>query len=359
MTTTTTTTQLDFSLFHSSNPAVRAAFCKKLVSQLQQNGFARLTNHGVPASEIDKAFETSRHFFHLPLPLKLLSPHPPTVHPHRGYSAFGIENVSAASATLLSSSPTAVPKLLKDMKESYDIGSPSDPLYGNIWPPPAQVSYGDEFRKAMEGFFGVCYNAELDVLEAISLGLGLRQEGGLKGLHRDGTNELRLTHYPAVRVGEFGCASEGNGKGETGKGNKEAKTRIAAHTDFGSVTLLFQDSVGGLQAAIPPKSSNFIEIESGNPHEIILLVGDCLEKLTGLPACRHRVHLPDALKTEGEEEEEEEEEGEVEARFSIAYFGKPDREASLRPLVEGLVREGVEKYMTAGEFQEMRIQGTY
>lgn len=133
------------------------------------------------------------------------------------------------------------------MKESYDIGSPSDPLYGNIWPPPAQVSYGDEFRKAMEGFFGVCYNAELDVLEAISLGLGLRQEGGLKGLHRDGTNELRLTHYPAVRVGEFGCASEGNGKGETGKGNKEAKTRIAAHTDFGSVTLLFQDSVGGLR----------------------------------------------------------------------------------------------------------------
>lgn len=95
-----------------------------------------------------------------------------------------------------------------------------------------------------------------------------------------------------------------------------------------------------------------------------MLVGDCLEKLTGLPACKHRVHLPDALSLRGTPTEKEENEGEaevVEARFSIAYFGKPDREASLRPLVEGLLlKEGVkEKYMTAGEFQEMRIQGTY
>lgn len=71
-TTTTTTTQLDFSLFHSSNPAVRAAFCKKLVSQLQQNGFARLTNHGVPASGIDKAFETVCR----PVPTHFPSPSP-------------------------------------------------------------------------------------------------------------------------------------------------------------------------------------------------------------------------------------------------------------------------------------------
>lgn len=237
------------------------------------------------------------------------------------------------------------------MKESYDIGSPFDPLYSNIWPP---AGVYDDFRKVMEGFFGVCYAAEMEVLEAISLGLDLKQEGGLGGLHRDATNELRLTHYPAVKVGEFF--------------DKEAKTRIAAHTDFGTVTLLFQDSVGGLQAALPPKSSNFVEIELRNPHEVILLVGDCLEKLTGFPACRHRVHLPDALSLKGialtkeENEGEEEPEPEVEARFSIAYFGKPDRQASLRPLVEGLlVKEDDEtkKYMTAGKFQEMRIQGTY
>lgn len=46
----------------------------------------------------------------------------------------------------------------------------------------------------------------------------------------------------------------------------------------------------------------------------------------------------------------------VDERYSIAYFGKPDRSASLRPMT-GEAKEGA--YMTAGEFQNMRIQGTY
>lgn len=146
--------------------------------------------------------------------------------------------------------------MLKDMKESYDMGSPLDPLYANIWPPGGVY---DDFQKVMERFFGVCYRAELEVLEALEVGLGLGLlagsgnggggGGGLRDLHRDGTNELRLTHYPPVRVGEFGGFGFGSGGEDDGdgKGNEARKTRIAAHTDFGSVTLLFQDSVGGLR----------------------------------------------------------------------------------------------------------------
>jgi isopenicillin N synthase-like dioxygenase len=49
----------------------------------------------------------------------------------------------------------------------------------------------------------------------------------------------------------------------------------------------------------------------------------------------------------------------VTERFSIAYFAKPDRTASLRPVVDALVPKDTEKFLTAGEFQLMRISGTY
>ncbi|KAJ4389994.1 hypothetical protein N0V93_007467 [Gnomoniopsis smithogilvyi] len=321
---------LDFAGFHQEDSVKQVEFCKELVAGLRKYGFVRLVNHDVSPLDIDKAFNTSRQFFELPVKEKLKSPHPLTANPHRGYSAFGVENVAATSNH---GSATPVP-LLKDMKESYDIGSETDPLYANIWPPPGVY---DSFQPTFQAFFTSCYKAELAILEAISIGLDL--SGGrttLSQLHADQTNELRLTHYPAVARGEF-----------------LHSTRIAAHTDFGTITLLFQgDNVGGLQVENPAGSGKFVEIGSGGRHECILNVGDCLRKWTGLCSARHRVHLPEETKQAGGNSNL------VPERYSIAYFAKPDRAASLRPLLPSLEDEN-EIYMTAGEFQNMRIQGTY
>ncbi|KAK6821771.1 Clavaminate synthase-like protein [Apiospora arundinis] len=115
------------------------------------------------------------------------------------------------------------------MKESYDIGSEQDELYKNIWPPKGVY---DAFQPEFTSFFSVCYRAELAILEAISIGLGLPRQR-LGELHADQSNELRLTHYPSVGQESFAHS-----------------TRIAAHTDFGTITLLFQDSVGGTAGRI-------------------------------------------------------------------------------------------------------------
>lgn len=80
----------------------------------------------------------------------------------------------------------------------------------------------------MSSFFSVCYDAELVILDAISIGLGLPIHS-LRELHATQINELRLSHYPEADRADFVNA-----------------TRIAAHTDFGTITLLFQDNVGGL-----------------------------------------------------------------------------------------------------------------
>ncbi|RFU81919.1 oxoglutarate iron-dependent dioxygenase [Trichoderma arundinaceum] len=217
--------RLDFSKFRCADSAERDAFCSQLVSSLKHYGFARLVNTGIPLQDIDEAFKTSRDFFELPLDQKLKSPHPPTANPHRGYSAFGIENVSAVS----NHGTSILRPLLKDMKESYDIGSQQDELYGNIWPP---FGVHDTFQPTFTSFFLTCYRAEIAILEAISIGLGLPAQT-LGQLHTEQANELRLTHYPAVPRGDFAHS-----------------TRIAAHTDFGTITLLFQDDVGGLRKAL-------------------------------------------------------------------------------------------------------------
>jgi isopenicillin N synthase-like dioxygenase len=220
------------------------------------------------------------------------------------------------------------------MKESYDIGSERDELYNNIWPPGDVL---DSFQPTFTSFFSACYRTELAILEAISLGLGLPTQT-LSQLHAAQSNELRLTHYPAVSRGDFAHS-----------------TRIAAHTDFGTITLLFQDSVGGLQMELPPGSGKFVDIESGGPYECILNVGDCLQKWTGLHSARHRVHLPELPQGEKAQPADDV----VDERFSIAYFAKPDRAASLRPLLDSAGSGQQRVYMTAGEFQHMRIQGTF
>ncbi|KAL4886895.1 hypothetical protein BJY04DRAFT_204547 [Aspergillus karnatakaensis] len=312
----------DFAEFYDS--AQRDRFCRELASALREYGFVKLINHGVPPSEVNQAFTEASQFYHLPLEEKLKSPHPPTAHPHRGFSPVGLENVSAVSNY---GRAAGHKPLLKDMKESYDIGSEHDARYANIWPPPGVA---DSFQPTFSSFFQSCYRAELKILEAISIGVGLPAQT-LSDLHADQTNELRLTHYPEVARADF-----------------THSTRIAAHTDFGTITLLFQDGVGGLQMEVPPGSECFVDVPCGErSSECIVNVGDCLSKWTGLHSARHRVHLPGRMTAES-----------VPARFSIAYFAKPDRNVLLRPLLPGSANQD-EQYMTADEFQHMRIAGTY
>ncbi|KAF2636554.1 Clavaminate synthase-like protein [Massarina eburnea CBS 473.64] len=319
--------RFNFNEYQTANGPRRQEFCEKLVASLQKYGFVRLVSHGVQNDLIDRVFDAGRQFYHLPLAEKMKSPHPPTAHPHRGFTPVGVENISSISEFGRDENAPALP-LLKDMKESYDMGSERDELYSNIWPPEGVC---DAFQPAFSEFFQSCYDAENMILDAISEGLGLARDT-LRKMHAKQHNELRCTHYPTVQRDAFSHS-----------------TRIAAHTDFGTITLLFQDHVGGLQVEFPDDSGEFAPIASGGPHECILNVGDCLRQWTGIRSARHRVDLPDGAKNV------------VEERFSIAYFAKPDRDASLHPLLDELRRgeDAAVTYPTAGEFQNMRIAATY
>lgn len=155
-----------------------------------------------------------------------------------------------------------------DDQESYDIGSERDPLWANIWPP---IHILPPFEPFMQDFFNICYLTQQEILTAIAIGLNLAPNT-LTDMHLQQSNEMRLTHYPEIKVSDLfiPCTST--------TPTKIPRTRIAQHTDFGSITLLFQDSVGGLEVEDQIAKGTYKPIESADIDEMILNAGDCLQK---------------------------------------------------------------------------------
>ena len=136
---------------------------------------------------------------------------------------------------------------------------------------------------------------------------------------------------------------------------KLKQTRISEHTDFGMVTLLFQDSIGGLEVADHDHQGEFMSVEPDSKVEILANVGDSLERLTNgyLKSINHRVTIPASLMNSPD--------GMLKERYSIAYFGKAERERSLKPLTS-FVKDGTPaKYddITAYQWNQIKLGLSY
>jgi isopenicillin N synthase-like dioxygenase len=212
------------------------------------------------------------------------------------------------------------------------MGSPHDSLVDNIWVADGKLP---GFRKFMEDFYACCFEVELVILDALAKALEI-SASDLKLLHNKAENEFRLLHYPAVPASDL----------EDG-----TATRIAEHTDFGTITMLFQDSTGGLQVEDQQNLGIFHDVESGDKSEIILNIGDSLQRLTNdtfMAAC-HRVTYPPTIKVGSDEM--------IPERYSVAYFAKPNRVASLLPLSKFVTPATPCKYedITAWDYNNLRI----
>lgn len=68
----------------------------------------------------------------------------------------------------------------------------------------------------------------------MAIGLNLPDEEHFLPSHSGNNNQLRLLHYPPVAVADI-------------HGEGARLTRMPAHSDWGSLTMVFQDNVGGLE----------------------------------------------------------------------------------------------------------------
>jgi len=224
------------------------------------------------------------------------------------------------------------------LKEHFDQGSRSDTEYPTRWPDEGVLP---GFRGFMEDAFETMEGVATQIMAALELACELPPGTFLeKTTHRYNASEMRLNHYPPIESAEI----------ESG-----TVSRIWPHFDLGVITLLFQDTVGGLEFENRKQLDTFERVECGYPTEMIVNVSETLQRWTNgtLPAGLHRVNLPkDLAGNDG---------GVLPERYSIAYFCKADRSASVGPL-EQFVRDGSDpKYedISAIEYHQRRLQSAY
>ncbi|HAS12230.1 MAG TPA: isopenicillin N synthase family oxygenase [Acidimicrobiaceae bacterium] len=110
------------------------------------------------------------------------------------------------------------------------------------------------------------------VLELVALGLGLEREWFRRHLTADPTILFRIFHYPPAGT------------------VPEATWGVQEHTDYGLLTLLAQDDVGGLEVRTP---TGWVEAPPV-PDSFVCNLGDMLERVTGgvYRSTPHRVRRP-------------------------------------------------------------------
>lgn len=303
-----------------------------MIDSFKTVGFVYLVNHGLAKEKIDGMFDWSKKFFKQPVEVKQLAPHPESGAHHRGYSAPGKEKVSqhVYDAGELAKLRAKAP----DAKESFECGREHDPHMSNIWLPDGVLP---GFKEACLDFFWSCYEIEKTLLRALALGLGL-SEDYLVGFHKEADNQLRLLHYPSVSIDEL---------------QRDEIARIGAHSDFGSITLLMQDSAGGLEVESPNQPGVFtsaVPIEGA----IVVNAGDFLNRWSNdtIKSTIHRVLAPPNLTSE---------DGMTPERYSIPYFCTADFGRTVDCLPGTYSEEKPKKYepISAGDYIKFRLTQNY
>jgi isopenicillin N synthase-like dioxygenase len=245
-------------------------------------GFFYLTGHSLPPTLSKAVFDEAARFFAQPEAQKRAVLY--AVSSNRGYVPMKGEALD--------------PGRPSDLKEAFNIGlelppDDTDLIAGrgfratNLWPDLPG------FRDTMLTYFSACHALGLALHRAFALDLGLAP-----GFFDDKLDRpmavLRLLHYPAAPA-----RAEA---GQMGAGE---------HTDYGCVTLLATDGVGGLQ--VRTRSGDWLDAPHV-PGAFVCNIGDCLMRWTNdiYVSTPHRVVSP-----AGRE------------RFSVAFFLDPNPEAEI------------------------------
>lgn len=84
-------------------------------------------------------------------------------------------------------------------------------------------------------FFQTCHELHVDVMRSIAVGLELEENFFDERINEQYHN-LRLLNYPSIKAELL---------------RREGQARAGAHSDYGTLTFVFQDGVGGLQVQNP------------------------------------------------------------------------------------------------------------
>ncbi|XP_029378310.1 2-oxoglutarate-dependent dioxygenase htyE [Echeneis naucrates] len=303
---------VDFGGFSLSEGEISDRELHKLSRELQtaftEVGFVFLHNTGITQEEVDRVMQVSRSFFLQPEELKgAFSRGSFSNNPNHGWVSLETERLN--------------PRRPGDLKEAFNAAS----LQPDIKWPPSDAVPG--FQEIQTNFFLRCKELSLRVLRVMAHSLGLDPEVFLSAHQFIGTDvngtTLRSLYYPPVNSEKA----------------KEGQLRCGEHSDYGSITLLFQNSKG-LQ--VRRRSGEFITAPS-IPGAVLVNIADLMQRWTSdqFVSVLHRVLLPPP--------------GDSSTRQSLAFFVQPDDEAMISCC------DGSNKYppISAGDYLTDRFSESY
>jgi len=282
---------LDISALRRDDPGAAEEVAAQIRDAATSVGFFYVSGHGVDDSIFREANAASRAFFAQSRETK------DTVAVnanHRGFLAVGEAQMYGAKRV--------------DLKESWiwgiensdlDTQSNSDDefLGHNQWP-----QSPSEFRPAMVEFFNAASGVAADLMRAFAVSMGLSDDAFLKTSTRPVSRGASV-YYPP-QPSDLG----------------EDQFGVAPHTDYGCLTLVWQDEVGGLE--VRAANGDWV---TAHPIEntFVVNVGDLLARWTNstFKSTPHRV-----VNRSGQE------------RCSMALFWDPDSDTVIDPAE--VIRDG-------------------
>jgi isopenicillin N synthase-like dioxygenase len=315
---------IDLSVLQSDNDETtfssRQNLAKELVHALETLGCARLVCHGVDLELLPKAFQASRSFFSLDDATKTKYAYQGQAS-NRGYIGFGKE---CHSSTTESGAYGLQSSIINDRKETFDIGKEGEIGYQTPWPC-SDLCDGfssSSVRHDLLAYFETMNELQLQLLQLIAIGLGMEDVDFFVDRCNEQHCNLRLLHYPQE---EISIPFVSNVTTSTISNSNHVIIRGARHTDFGILTLLVQDSTGGLR--VETRSGEWMLVDPV-VNTIIVQVGDMLQRWTGdvLRAAPHQVIQPLMETTISATTTI------IPDRYSIAFFCNANKNVSIEPV---------------------------
>src|SRR5262245_14876110 len=264
----------------------RASVARQIDTACRDLGFFYALGHGIPAALTRDLFAATWRFLRLPVDAKRQIAMARGGRAWRGWFPLGGEVTSGAP----------------DLKEGIYFGEelPADdprvvaklPLHGaNLFPNDVP-----ELRPLVLEYIAEATRAAHAIMESLALGLGLDEQYFHRLYTENPTVLFRIFHYPATDTSHPGWG-------------------VGEHTDYGLLTLLAQDGVGGLEVKTERGWIDAPPIEGA----LVCNIGDMLDRLTGglYRSTPHRVRNRSGR-----------------GRLSMPFFFDPAFDARIVPLPE-------------------------
>ncbi len=210
---------IDISPLYGDESGAWQAVAEQIDRACRQWGFFYIKGHPISPARITEVLDRAQRFFALPVEEKLKIDITQTRH-HRGYGAVATEQLD--------------PTKPSDLKETFDMGLhlpaghpdvlAEKPLRGPNRHPDLMG-----WETLMEQHYRDMQALAQTLLRAMTLALGIERDF-FDTRFNEPVSVLRLIHYPPRQTAS---SAEQQGAG--------------AHTDYGCITLLYQDAAGGLQ----------------------------------------------------------------------------------------------------------------